>query len=727
MDPTNARARAAALTGDFEAMTRSLVDFIPERGNFGTNLPMGHLLMTFPERDMPQAYRRSLDLATGVAAVRYLQAGSVHRHEAFLSHPNRVFSLYLAGMHTEGEACLHVGLDGAGNPSSVEVYAAGLRLDGAARETMHSDGASGVRFHVALRVAEGTVLPPGEASGRPDGGLRVRPSRAGVIHLLLAAATDFDQPDPAAACRAWLDAASLLPYETLLARHVQDVAALDGRCRLALGDARPEAGPFDPPLPTDRRIERCRSGVADPGLVALLFRYGRYLLFSSSRETSPVPAPLQGVWNDAVACRIGWTCDMHLDINTQMNHWPAEATGLADCVSPLFRWIRDGLVPFGERSARQAYELDGWCAELVSNLWNFTAPYWHVNIAPYPTGGAWIAMHLWEHWLYTEDRAFLRDIAHPVLEGAARFFLGYLFENPATGYLESGPSISPESHFLVDGKSYSNSLSPTCEVVVIREILDAFQQADRLLGLDGGLAAQARLALPRLRPLRRAPDGTLAEWSHDFPAQDPQHRHTSHLLALYPFRRITPDTSDLMDAAKETLRRRTTPAEGWEDTGWARSMLMLHAARLGDGDAAEAHIRSMLAHLAQPNLLIRHPPTRGAPAFADVYELDGNTGVTACIAEMLVQNRDGVVHLLPALPAAWPDGRITGLHVHGGWMLDLSWCDGRLAEVCVSGRNGDGASTAVCRLRYGPRHCAVAVSAGRQVRLDGHLLVRGQD
>ena len=765
------RARDAAVAGEYQAMTRALEEFIPERGNFGTNLPMGHLRLACTAQGVPHAYRRTLDLATGIVTVRYAQSGTLHLREAFLSHPDRVFSLRIEGLGADGVDGFHVGLDGAGNPYRIRMADNVLLLDGEARETMHSDGASGVRFHVALRVAEGTVVPPAtmtstDKHGPIEGGLQVRPSNGGVIHLLLAAATDFDQTDPASACRDWLDAACRLPYGALRSRHMQDVAALDGRCRLVLGDAWSAAAKVCTALPTDQRIERFRSGGADPGLVALLFRYGRYLLFSSSRETSPVPAPLQGVWNDAVACRIGWTCDMHLDINTQMNHWPAESTGLAACAHPLFRWIRDGLAPAGERTAKLAYGLDGWCAELVSNLWDFTAPYWHTNIAPYPTGGAWIAMHLWAHWLYTEDRGFLRDFLHPVLEGSARFFLGYLFENPATGFLESGPSISPESHFMVDGEAFSNSLSPTCEILVIREILDAYQQADHLLGLDQPLADQSRRAMPRLRPLRRAPDGTLAEWSHDFPAQDPQHRHTSHLLALYPFRRITMDTPELMEAARETLRRRTTPAEGWEDTGWARSMLMLYAARLGDGEAAEQHIRAMLAQLAQPNLLIRHPPTRGAPSFADVYELDGNTGVTACIAEMLVQNLDGEIHVLPALPAAWPEGRVSGLRAHGGWALDLCWHDGRLAEVRIGrseeanagcsaedlgGRHAeanagcsaeeqrkcgkpkgvrppaDDASGTVCRLRYGRRTCAVVVPAGRRMVLDGSLRLIGPE
>ncbi|MGN0748036.1 MAG: glycosyl hydrolase family 95 catalytic domain-containing protein, partial [Aristaeellaceae bacterium] len=403
-----------------------------------------------------------------------------------------------------------------------------------------------------------------------------------------------------------------------------------------------------------------------------------------AREDAPLPMSLQGVWNDNVACRIGWTCDMHLDINTQMNYWLCEMTGLSDSHRPLFAWMEQRLIPHGRRNARRHYGLPGWAAELVSNAWGYAQPYWNRSLAPCPGCGAWLALDYMTHYRRTGDDAFLRDKALPVLKEAAEFFLAYLFED-GEGRLSCGPSISPENAFMTaQGKAYASG-GGTFEMSMIRAVLeDDLAAHEALHQPEDGHQRSVREALAKLPRPRALPDGTLAEWAHDLPPKDPQHRHMSHLVGLYPLHQITPEeTPELAEAARESIRRRLTPYEQWEDTGWARNMLTLYSARLGDGEQALFHLTELRRCLTMPNLLVMHPSTRGASSFAPVWELDGNTGVAAAVAEMLMQSRDGRIDLLPALPGAWTEGSFTGLVADGPVQVSARWRDGRLAEATL--------------------------------------------
>ena len=482
-------------------------------------------------------------------------------------------------------------------------------------------------------------------------------------------------------------------YCRLRAGHAKDISSRMKRQCLTLGGEdrkgylrQPTAGEL---------IENARAGKDNRQLTELMYQYGRYLLLSSSREDSPLPAPLQGVWNDDVACRIGWTCDMHLDINTQMNYWISEAGGLGECHEPLLRWMEGRLIPLGRKTARQCYGLGGWVGELVSNAWGYAAPYWHKSLSPCPTGGIWAASDFMEHYRFGQDRSFLRERAYPVIKEALEFFLPYLFEE-GSGYLVGGPSISPENAFLVNGEKQYASNGCTYEVLMIRELLleflEAYEELEEAAAekADCELAAAAKAALGKLPPYRILEDGTLAEWAHDYPSADLQHRHTSHLLGLFPYGQITPGTTgELAEAAYKSIRAKLTPYENWEDTGWARSMLLLYCARLEKGEEAYAHLRSMQEKLTGSNLLVMHPPTRGAGSFCDVYELDGNTGFSMGVMEMLVQSHNKVISLLPALPKDWPDGRLEGAALRGGLTLNLEWREGRLLQAeAVSDRGG---------------------------------------
>jgi alpha-L-fucosidase 2 len=716
-----AALRQATLEGDYEQAKELTADFMGIRRDFGTNLPVGQLLIerqelsdagVFSEAEQiqgsvqPLEYERCLDLDQACCSVRFRMPDNSRisgmGYDCFASHADRAIigrllpgpaGVIQAAFKIEGE-CLGQAKPRLVSPdelgSNDPVWHCGeLLIQGQALETLHSSGTCGTRIALVIRV----LCSGGQLLCESN---RLIVKQASSCLMILTLETDFTTPAPLQAAlkrqAACLESARTVTrgclktdeiWNVLFQRHLADFRPIMKRVRLRLG-------PHDPAC-WDKPAERSVDELIDSpeecmALTALMFQYGRYLLISSSREDSPIPAPLQGVWNDQVACRIGWSCDMHLDINTQMNYWPAELTGLPECVFPLFRWMQERLIPAGRITAENCYNRPGWVAELVSNAWGFAAPYWSPTLCPCPTGGAWLINQVWEHYLYQPDIGELRAWIFPVLAETAKFFSTYLFEIPGSPWLHSGPSISPENEFLINGVSYYASISCTYEITVIRDVFTSFERACQILDHSGLLTGEerelwqiVRRQIPRLPPFRVTDDGTLAEWSHDFPARDPQHRHMSHLLGLYPYGQITPEmTPELARAAAASIRKKLNPPDLWEDTGWSRSLLMLYASRLHDGDAAWVHMQAMFRVLTLPDLLIRHPPTRGAPSFADVYELDGNTGLCACVADLLLQSHLETLDLLPSLPAAWTEGEISGLRARGQVQVDLTWRDGRL-------------------------------------------------
>jgi alpha-L-fucosidase 2 len=704
-------AREAVLKNDYKAARQHINNYIPNRLNYGTNLPLGHLNITAPEDcSAADGYGRSLQLDTAVAKINYTIEGCNIAKSAFVSNPHQVI-LYKVTSSLPGKLNLTLSLDGGDNPFRIGTDANNdILLYGNAFEAIHSDGKTGVAFHARLRA-----VTSGGSTSSEDHKLQIR--NAEDVLILVAVATTFGGKDPEKDCKTRIDTAAALSYEELLRAHCEDFTKLFSRVELSLGNGTDNSMQAECSYSTESLLASAKAGQNDPAFTALMFQYGRYLLISSSRENSPLPTHLQGVWNDSVACRIGWTCDMHLDINTQMNYWPAEVTNLPECHMPLFNWIENSLVPSGRITTREAYGLKGWVAELVSNAWGFAAPYWHGNLSPCPTGGVWIAAHMWEHYLYSGDAGFLKQHAFPVLEEAVEFFIDYIFEDPKTGYLTSGPSISPENSFVADGDVYTVSIGPTYEIVMIRELFNMYTAACKALGCEGGLLQRVLAAVDRLYPFETGMKGELKEWSHNYRSADPQHRHTSHLLSLFPFSQIDPEkTPGLAKAAKKCLELKMIPPESWEDTGWARSMLLLYSARLLEKEEAYRHIQSMLCYLTNPNLTVKHPPTRGAPSFADVYELDGNTGLTACIAEMLIQSHNGEIRLLPVLPDQWSTGHVKGLCARGGFEVEMDWKDGKLKEAVITARNNS-----TCHVRYGDCRTSFVAAANGVFRLDGNL------
>lgn len=422
-------------------------------------------------------------------------------------------------------------------------------------------------------------------------------------------------------------------------------------------------------------------GGYDPGLDVLLFQYGRYLLLASSRENSPLPAALQGFFNDNLACNMGWTNDYHLDINTQQNYWIANVGNLAECHLPLFNYIED-LSIHGAKTAQKIYGCKGWTAHTTANIWGYTAPSGSILWGLFPTASSWIASHLWTQYEYTHDKDYLAKTAYPLLKGNAEFLLDYMVEDPNTGYMVTGPSISPENSFLYEGNNLCASMMPTCDRVLAYEIFNACIQSAQILGIDQAFSDSLQQALKKFPPIRLRANGGIREWLEDYDEASPNHRHTSHLLALYPYEQISLDkTPELAAGARKTIEDRLA-AEGWEDTEWSRANMICFYARLKDAKEAYQSVLTLESIFTRENLLSISPAgIAGAPY--DIFILDGNAAGAAGIAEMLVQGHEGYIEFLPCLPEQWSVGNYKGLCVKGGGEVSADWNQSLINEATL--------------------------------------------
>jgi alpha-L-fucosidase 2 len=397
-----------------------------------------------------------------------------------------------------------------------------------------------------------------------------------------------------------------------------------------------------------------------------------------------------------------------------MNYWPAESCNLTETTPPLFSFL-GRLSNAGEKTAKELYGCRGWVAHTVTNVWGFTAPGWHLSWGMHPTGGAWLALHLWEHYAYNSDTTFLRDTAYPILKKAAEFFLDYLVPHPQYGWLVAGPSNSPENVYRDDSHQHHFiDMGVTCDRVLIYDIFRACISASHILDHDGAFRAQLETTITKLSPFQIGKNGRLQEWLLDYEDVHPEHRHTCHLLALYPGDqidvRITPE---LAQAARKTIDLRRIQKH-WEGTGWSYGNFLGYYARLGDGEKSWDDIGHVVNDITAPNLLICHPALAGAQNY--IYELDGNTGFTAAIAEILLQSHLHEVRILPALPQAWTEGAVIGLCARGGFVVDISWKDGTLTCVTILSRSGG-----LLTLRYKEKIVEIPTQAQTAYAWDGNL------
>lgn len=624
--------------------------------SFGTHLPIGDLKMQFiyPEGKVTD-YRRSLSLDEAVSSVSFNSGGVNYKREYFATNPDNVLVLRLTA-DKQKSITMNMGLD-LMRQADLSVENNQLVFTGKVDFPLHGPG--GVCFEGRIAV----LADNGEVKMEQSG---VSIKEADAVTLIVDVRTDYKSPDYKTLCADGVEKAAAKSYDELKQAHIKDYNTLYNRVSIHFGQDANRA------MPTDVRWKQVKEGKTDTGLDALFFQYGRYLTIASSRENSPLPIALQGFFNDNKACNMGWTNDYHLDINTEQNYWAANVGNLAECNAPLFTYIKD-LAHHGAKTAEVVYGCKGWTAHTTANVWGYTPASSTIIWGLFPMAGSWIASHLWTQYEFTQDKQYLAETAYPLLKGNAQFILDFLAKDPKSGYLMTGPSISPENWFrTAGGEEMVASMMPACDRELAYEILSNCVRASEILDTDREFADSLRTAIAQLPPIQLRANGAIREWFEDFEEAHPNHRHTSHLLALYPFSQITLEkTPELAEAARKTIENRLS-AENWEDTEWSRANMICMYARLKDAQEAYKSVQLLQGKLSRENLMTVSPGGI-AGAEGDIYSFDGNPAGTAGMAEMLIQNHEGYVEFLPCLPVEWKDGSFKGLCLKGGAEATAEW------------------------------------------------------
>ena len=689
-----ARIRKAVFADNY-ALADSLAwhHLVADRKAAGTHLPFGDIVIKSTDRvGRVFGYRRQLDMSQALANVEYTVDGKQYSREYFCSNPAQAFvARYTA--RKGGRINVVVGVDMLRN-SNVKAEGNKIIVDGNCLFDLHGIGGVDFRGVISVKTDGGNVAAEGD---------KIVVSDARAMTLVCDIRTNYADKDFIQLCNHTVATALSMSYKQLRKSHVEDYSPLFSRMSLTLS---PSVGAVSTALPPmEDLLKDARAGKSNPLFDEIFFNYGRYMLISSSRENSPLPANLQGIWNDNLACNMGWTCDYHLDINIQQNYWSANIANMPECNAPLFSYIAD-LAKHGSETARVMYGCRGWVAHTMNDVWGNTMPgkglAWATNV----TAGAWIATHLWTHFQYTQDIDYLRQTGYPLLKKTAEFFIDYMVEDPRTGYLVTGPSISPETAFSLDGKTpYFVSMMPTIDRGVVYDIYDACIQASRLLDVDADMRSRLERDILRLPPLRVGSDGALMEWQVDGHRTNQAHRHASHLVTLYPFSQISPERTPQLAAACDKFLELQTKCGWWEDTEWTRGNMINFYARLKNPEETYRSLMGMYERFVSDNLM-SVSPQGVAGAQSDIFSFDGNEAAVSGICEALLQSYDGYLDFLPALPKEWSSGSVRGICARGGIEADITWADGKVTAYQLRSKEPQ---TVTCRINGEVKQVACSI------------------